>query len=1402
MKTIFQRDYSEQEKTEFDLLLKSSISNLPFTLSSPIENFVKYVEKEDYGRAMNYAIDFFEIATQYLSCILIASIQKTEEESSITEKHKEMIRAIQKIDVKRPLSFGDWVNDIFVPLLKAATERMPDSAMVASLNKHIITKDGNLLIGGKKDPSIVQIRNEYKGHSTTLSEDIYKGVVYTLEPRIFLMLKAVTPLQEWTYFACQEQLEPTKFRINLLNGSDPNKEKILETSQLLEPFHYYICQENLESHQQKFVDVFPMIFCNEKNYEYVLQSLKDEYISYISANENAITYTDECWNEALDKCFQKTVPSFDVAKELNRDEIVTLTDKASRKFLEHAYKEKKYNRELFVDRSSLSTLFSNFRASDKNLFPLLGEAGQGKTNQLCYWTEQLIEQNTGVIIFNSSGFSESTLEEKIKDIFGFSRRKPVKKLLDNVHKKMAEQNEYVYFIFDAINECLSYKGGDNTTEGPLNLYRDIRSLLINEEYSHFKVLFTCRTYTWKNLIQPTIPKDDNFTFHAKDEEIAVRGFTNEELEKAYEVYRELYQMDTPFSALSRNKMIRLKDPLVLKIACTNYLGMELPNTSFCYTSISLFEKMLNDISRSYAGNKQCSIVKELARYILQEYEKGIPTDSISSDALRQAYFDEQSQLHAMAKLVYKKDEISVAYGELLNKPERPVLRLAEKDDGTGQLQFIYERFLEFMLATVFVERERNALSNGEKSISAETFFKTLQHSSTNVVFMGAMRNALIMDYAITRDLSVITELIEKYGNNSEVTLLVTETLNVLIRENYETEIFALIEQFLRQQPEGGETLIQNFNEVNKKIESSQADDHVISEHNRLYNLLSPIIRLRRFASASVVNGIFLTDYFNEGLYQNNPYQLLWTLMSDPIIEVRNDACMYVYLLSNKTHTLEYSLIDGNLTQRIIHEMYSYIKGNPLLKIAFAKKCRTQSIIFLETATRLCVLLIIDIMMAEEENSDRKKVEELLNEIRAVFRHLTLNYNLLKIMMPFFQLILRRQVTFTSLYVNNVIEYQTFWDEKLIPIRSENEDDWTRENFIKILGFIYHYNRYFKNKACPVNKTEIPDFTKHHKQILSAYKTGDAFSYFLLERIMVIMGTCDWEYVRPLMDALFTDEYRQNEWNDYTQMSLLYILFQVSVHNPKANEEIISLYGRESEDWTQRCRGLFKGRNSHVANPTKKYKRNVMNWYCVVYCCNSGDAVIRPGDERCVPVFYNLLDDAIKRKDKELLYHLLENISELVSDFGYIKTTLELIKYILEQFDTAEKVAEFDNQKVDRDGIYQDDLVTLIGKVLSTAKNCFPAEVDNFIRKDIVGLKFPGISKYKGDILSYTPSGETLSDLFTHRFGNFLMKSLLNEEAIEKFSHEAMSISVDSPNCFKWFDRVVRLIFRDLLRVKL
>ena len=140
-------------------------------------------------------------------------------------------------------------------------------------------------------------------------------------------------------------------------------------------------------------------------------------------------------------------------------------------------------------------------------------------------------------------------------------------------------------------------------------------------------------------------------------------------------------------------------------------------------------------------------------------------------------------------------------------------------------------------------------------------------------------------------------------------------------------------------------------------------------------------------------------------------------------------------------------------------------------------------------------------------------------------------------------------------------------------------------------------------------------------------------------------------------------------------------------------------------------------------------------------------------------------------------------------------------HILKAYDTTSKVEALDSVAVDRDGIYNLTLVSLIGNTLSTAKNYFADEVDSFIKRDIVGLSFPGISKYREQILSYNPSGESLSDLFTHKFGNLLMWSLLHEPAVGNFSIEAMQSAEQAKDCFDWFDRVIRILIKTMFNAK-
>lgn len=1355
--------YSEDEVIAYSNLLDQSIANLPYTLSFPIEKAMSSIEQQQYGKAMNHILDFFEISTPFVSFVFLRLLQ---EKSAHNQQVQMALEAfINKIDQKRPLSLGDWLNDLLNPLLLTAISSIPENQLTQSFQNSIIEKRKNILLGDKRTPSIVQIRNEYRGHSTTLSENLYRDVVAQLESRFLKLLEALHPLTLCSYDICEGK--------------------------------YVITNESGWS-----IDLFPLVFTNSKDYRYVFQTLKDEQACYVSSNENAVTLVTYDMNEAIDRDLQRILPSFDIAKDLNWKEIKHLMQEESSRYLDRVYTEKKYNRELFVEREKLSQTLRAFWNNDTTLFPLTGEAGQGKTNQLCYWTEQLIAEDKAVLIFNSSVFADCTLDNMLKLIFGYSYRKDISRLLDSIHAKAVENNQTVYIFFDALNECLKYAETDNETEGPLALYQAIRKLFCSSRYTHFKTLLTCRVYTWKNVILPATDENNPLIYTTEEEGGMVRGFDREETKRAYCIYQQLYQMHTPYEQLDRRVTLRLKDPLILKFTSANFLGSDLPPSPEKYTSLSLFTHMMDSIGNSYAGNRQREIVERLSDYMLNLYMKGIPVDGIPVEDLKLAFQDPASELHSLAGLIYKKDGISIAYAELLNKADRPILKEVRRADHQGEhqyIQFVYERFLEYLLGDALI-RVGTQKYGSEQALPASFYADVLKGINPNVVFIGAIRNALLKDCVRQNDFSTLIDLDYQWGEEYTVMTLVTETINTMIRENYEDELFVLIPKLLESK-EHELSLIDSFNDVVRAIQSNQADEQVIANHKQLSLQLASTMRLKKLASVSIINGILLTDYFNEHLYRHDAFSLLWKVMLDPIYDIRNDACMYTYYLSNRKYTLDYTPLRENMTVRIVKEMYGNIKKRGLLRNFALKKHRSNAMMYVETASRLCVLMIIDNSLNKDEQSELI-VSDMLEEMRSIFRYLTGNLYFIRLFMPIFQIAMKRQITFQSDYVNNAIEYQTFWEGNTFVGNDYQGVSWKSSDVNELMSFSHHYQRYGHLNDSPECLKEEERFASLHKKILSAYRTGDSFSHFVLERMMVIMGTSRWQNIAPVVETFFTSEFRNTPWFDYCQMSMLYILYQVAYYTPELNERLLDIYATEAADWTCRNKGLFKGRRSDKANTVGKYKRNVMCWYAVVYCSHTGDGIPMSGDERPVPKFYELIDQAIENNDKELLFHLIENISELISDIGYIKTALQLLKHILLQYDTQEKVDKLDAVQLTRGGIYQYDLVKLVGNVFSTAKNYYAQQIDAFIQKEIVGLSFPGASSYREDILNYHPSGENLSDLLTHRFGNFLMWVLLNVKAADDFAVEAISASTKTKDSFGWYEQGVKVFIKHFFGVKI
>ena len=1300
--------------------------SLPQSLLLPVEGFRVSRAEGQHMLSFNYMLDFFEVSAQYMAIELMALLRQ--EIITGKEPSKEVLTVVNKIDKKRPLAFGDWCNEMLPQLLQACQQMRIEHPLAIALLRAF--KSRNLYIGNKREQSIVAIRNEYRGHGFTLADEIYADLVEKMLPRF-------------------EEL------ISLL--------------------------DNVEIHMDADT-LYPMVHTSEEGYPFVFQTLKNEEASFVSTHKGAVTYIGEKYNQQIDQWLQVIMPSFDIARSLNYKEYAQLMQDRSTMYLKSIYSQRKYNRELYVQREQAEKVYHDFITSEQEFFPLLGEPGQGKTNQLCYWTEQFIEQGEAVLTFAGTEFIEQSLEMALREIFQWSYKKSITKLVEELQTKMSAEGKCIYIFFDAINECLHYAGHNEGSNGPLELFQDIVKIFgVVKENSVFRILMTCRNYTWVQHIQPECKHLDMSKFYAvgKEEDLAIRGFSDTELIRAYAIYGSLYQMQTRYEEIGQTILVRLKDPLILKIACTNFLGKVMGESSLEYSSIQLFTQMSDSVASSYAGKNQRKILSCIGKCLLMQYEQGFACDTVYLSTVRKS--KKGTPLEELKNLLYGKDGISVAFAELLSKPERPMLRLVDDE----KLQFVYERYMEYIMAVEYYDKYKAE----DGSLSPDGIYNTIKHAAMTEVMVAVLRNAVLIDFINTGTNALIIELVKKYGNDFIVKSLVHNCMNMLVIEHYEARLFALLTDMLDRN-EGLNGAIERYNTLDKLVSKGKADDKMIAQYSELSEQLAPIMRIRSVANQTLVNGVFLTDYFNKNMYTISPYVLLDKAMTQNINEMRDQMCMYIYYLVNKQYTHSHQELQQNLTYAITEYMLDYVCNIPLWRFPLIGIKRIKLLLsYLENGIRLKVMLIIENMLAEQR--DAEKVRALYGDIVSVFKHLTLNYSLVRIVTPFLTPIMRKQFTQT-MYCNNVIEYQGMWEDNYIPVNSV-DNRWNRDDIVEVAEYFKNYS-YYMGPTAPKKGEQPLDFSKVLDKVFYAYYSGDALSYFFLERVLVVQYLVQPELVIHLFKKIQNSEIPGSRWWDYTQMSLIYSLYQIGMQSDNMSEDLWKIMSEWCEDWTNRMRGYYEGRLSKKVNSMKLYKRNVMAWYCMAYCKrNGGDKHDKNAES--VPLMRKLIDTAIKNRDKELLMHLLQNINELITDAGYIYTAKDLLYYVMEQIPNVQTIEEFENNVNNRYPDTQESIVAMIGRILGTAKLKFSQQINEFLKKETVGLSFPGLPQYSETLLSYNPESEKFSDLITHKFGNFVIKSIINEPVIDDVIVDICKPMPKVKSADQWISQAVKVVFK-------
>lgn len=250
---------------------KEIIPQLPYTLSFPMIRATEAIDHGQYEKAKNLMLDFMEVGVMYVSHVLFGLLQ--DRPGGVSPACLSVMQAyLNTIDHNRQMSFGTWINDLLTPLLKAAEKEIAGHPLVDSMSQHLLSgrKRVNVLLGdGKGQQSIVALRNRYKGHGVTQSEEVYAEVVDRLMPHVEILLQAVSPLTD-----AHPENDGGHYILVLPSGNGPADR----------------------------LDLYPLLFYTDKGIPFVFQTLRDnETIQYVSSNEQAEMIIDDSRNRSFDE---------------------------------------------------------------------------------------------------------------------------------------------------------------------------------------------------------------------------------------------------------------------------------------------------------------------------------------------------------------------------------------------------------------------------------------------------------------------------------------------------------------------------------------------------------------------------------------------------------------------------------------------------------------------------------------------------------------------------------------------------------------------------------------------------------------------------------------------------------------------------------------------------------------------------------------------------------------------------------------------------------------------------------------------------------------------------------------------------------------------------------------------
>jgi len=557
--------------------------NIPFVIGIPLN---KAEENELYWLKLNYLKDALLNYLKYLGLITVS-------EFLFSNNNNPHIVKIFQQALSEP-SFGKWNHFIreTIALLKLNNHRffcseLPDyyDSIEISGNRKIYSVPNNIgletnynkvdMVKGSAISLLINFRNKYIGHSTTLSEKVSKSIWDIYYPIFIDILNKMDFATEYPMFLSDFEntyrLSTTKIHIINTHNSKNNNDLAVWIE---------------DKHRNK-LNLFPFIICNENNNKLkynedsicIYESFGGKAIKFYTVGGDSVVIKDHIPEYLKNILKDKSKIKLYTPDEYNQTILTDIINKHNENTIELLVEENKVIEEIYVSRENIENKFYSWINTDKRIMFIYAEGGSGKTNIMAEANRIYDKLKIKNIFIRASRMNKISLLEEINHIL-------------NIYDKYRFTDYNIFTGNLREDPLIIILDGLNENENANSIWKEITNLTNLTEYANIKFIISYRANCKEDLNKLHTPANARTIMYYENENpskiedycITLPAFDEKELRQAWDLYTNNekwpYKPNISFESLKTLKQEILKEisnPFTLKLFLEIYSKQNLSN---------------------------------------------------------------------------------------------------------------------------------------------------------------------------------------------------------------------------------------------------------------------------------------------------------------------------------------------------------------------------------------------------------------------------------------------------------------------------------------------------------------------------------------------------------------------------------------------------------------------------------------------------------------------------------------------------------------------------------------------------------------------------------------------------------------------------------------------------------